>query len=262
MRPGPGGDPGEVAGEQREAAGPVASEQRGGGGGALRQAQLDLALTQRVGERERALLAEDERATAAGAAAERGDGGGQFTYVSCNMQATYHHLQALQQAGEDEGATTATPQAVSAACELIGDRWSLAILAALLEQPLRYTEIQELLPGLAPNILSARVRTLERDGLISAERYSARPPRFQYGLTATGRALRDALLALSAWGAARAPGTDARETGAQGQDEEQRWAAHEAPAHEHCGGALELRWWCPECAMPTTPQDRERTIEA
>lgn len=151
---------------------------------------------------------------------------------------------------------------MSAACELIGDRWSLPILAALLEQPLRYTEIQELLRGLAPNILSARVRTLERDGLISAERYSAHPPRFQYRLTATGRALRDALLALSAWGAARGPRTDASEASAEAQREEPAWAAQAAPAHEHCGGPLELRWWCAECAMPTTPQDRERTIEA
>src|SRR5208282_601409 len=114
------------------------------------------------------------------------------------MQVTYHAAN-----GEgDEALLSRTPlpvspDAVARASELIGDRWSLPIVAALLERPLRYTEIQELLPGLAPNILSGRLRSLERDGLISAERYSARPPRFQYRLTADGVALRDVALMLS-----------------------------------------------------------------
>ena len=181
------------------------------------------------------------------------------------MQGTYHHLQVDEHGGSDQGQARVAPQAVSAACELIGDRWSLPILAALLEQPLRYTEIQELLPGLAPNILSARLRTLERDGLISAERYSARPPRFQYRLTGTGRALRDAVMLLSAWGAARGPGGDREDAAAHAGERERAWAPqppYEAPAHEHCGSPLELRWWCAECAMPAIPQDEERTIEA
>ena len=154
---------------------------------------------------------------------------------------------------------------MSAACELIGDRWSLPILAALLEQPLRYTEIQELLPGLAPNILSARLRTLERDGLISAERYSARPPRFQYRLTGASRGLRDAVLLLSAWGAAREPRGDRKDAAARTGERDEAWSlqpAHEAPAHEHCGSPLELRWWCTECATAAIPQEQERSIEA
>ena len=102
-----------------------------------------------------------------------------------------------------EGAGTPDPAAVARACELVGDRWSLALVAALLERPLRYTELQEQLPGLAPNILSARLRTLEQDGLIAAERYSARPPRFEFRLTPEGLALRAAALALATWSGAR-----------------------------------------------------------
>src|ERR1700757_4093243 len=78
---------------------------------------------------------------------------------------------------------------LASACEALGDRWSLPIVAALLDGPLRYTEIQERLPALAPNILTARLRKLERDGLLVASRYSSRPARFHYRLTADGAAL-------------------------------------------------------------------------
>jgi DNA-binding HxlR family transcriptional regulator len=161
------------------------------------------------------------------------------------MQATYH---AAAEA-EAEGSSTPSPAAVAQACELIGDRWSLAILAALLERALRYTEIQELLPGLAPNILSARLRTLEQEGLLSAERYSARPPRFEYRLTADGRALREALLMLAAW--------QARRGLAHGHEREPA-----ASVHELCGEPLELCWWCPSCATPASAAEHDGTLHA
>lgn len=126
-----------------------------------------------------------------------------------------------------------SPTAVARATEVLGDRWSLPIVAALLARPLRYTEIQELLPGLAPNILSARLRTLEQEGLIGAERYSERPPRFQYRLTPAGRALREVLEMLSAW------------------------SDSEPARHEPCGGPLELRWWCAACESPAQPEAGE-----
>src|ERR1700741_379565 len=77
-------------------------------------------------------------------------------------------------------------EAVAAACETLGDRWSLPIIAALLDGPLRYTEVHEQLPALAPNILTARRRKPERAGLLVATRYSSRPVRFDYRLTADG----------------------------------------------------------------------------
>jgi DNA-binding HxlR family transcriptional regulator len=123
---------------------------------------------------------------------------------------------------------------LAAACELLGDRWSLPLAAALMEGPLRYTEIQERLPGLAPNILTARLRRLEQERLLVATQYSARPSRFEYRLTRDGAALAGAIQQLSAWGAARAdPGM--------------------APRHEECGSALEMRWWCPACGLPVSP---------
>lgn len=132
------------------------------------------------------------------------------------------------------------------ACELVGDRWSLRIVAALLDGALRYGEIHERLPAIAPNILSARLRALEESGLVSSERYSARPPRFEYRLTAEGGALRDAILTLTAWGARGAHLT-------AGED------AHGACGA--CGGELELRWWCGGCGEAVDAEE-EQAIHA
>ena len=127
---------------------------------------------------------------------------------------------------------------VAAACDLLGDRWTLPVIAALLDGPLRYTEIQEQLPALAPNILTARLRKLERDGLLVATRYSARPARFDYRLTPDGAALGGAIQLLGAWASTRA-------------------APSAAPTHSACGGALEMRWWCPACGLPAPPPNEE-----
>lgn len=126
--------------------------------------------------------------------------------------------------------------ALSAACELVGDRWSLPIVAALLDGPQRFGELQQRLPAIAPNILSARLRKLEHDGLLVASRYSRRPPRFDYALSADGAALADIAFLLAAWAAAR-----------EGADH--------APLHAACGTELEARWWCPTCQETVATPD-------
>src|ERR671933_814278 len=68
----------------------------------------------------------------------------------------------------------------------VGDRWTLLIVEALLDGPRRFNELGGLVAGIAPNILSARLRALEQDGLVVAEPYSDRPRRFVYELIGTG----------------------------------------------------------------------------
>ncbi len=119
---------------------------------------------------------------------------------------------------------------VANVAERLGDRWSLVVIAALLDGPRRYGELQERVAGIAPNILSARLRKLEDDGIVVSSPYSERPPRFEYRLTADGEALADALRLLADW--------SARTQGA---------AAADAPRHAVCGGPLQVRWWCPVC---------------
>jgi len=121
------------------------------------------------------------------------------------------------------------PSALDEALARIGDRWTLLVVEALLAGSRRFNELQSDVPGLAPNILSDRLKRLERDGLIVGRPYSERPPRLAYELTGDGRGLASALRLLSDWGARRSERA-------------------EAPRHPACGTPLEVRWYCPTCA--------------
>jgi DNA-binding HxlR family transcriptional regulator len=119
------------------------------------------------------------------------------------------------------------PSPLADAMSRVGDRWTLPVVEALLDGPHRFGELAELLPGIAPNILTDRLRGLERDGLVAARLYSQRPPRSTYELTSEGRALAGAVRLLSDWGA--------------------RHAGAEPARHAACGTPLEVRWYCPTC---------------
>jgi DNA-binding HxlR family transcriptional regulator len=152
------------------------------------------------------------------------------------MQQTYHEAMGRDELARRESDLLAQATAV------VGDRWSLPIVASLLDGPRRYTEIRALLPGIAPNILSARLRSLEEEGLISAERYCKRPPRYEYRLSPDGEGLAAVVRLLAGW-ASRRTGSDREEV------------------HEACGSALELRWWCPSCGItPGADGDEDSTV--
>ena len=82
---------------------------------------------------------------------------------------------------------------LAAALASVGDRWTLLIVAALLDGPRRFGDLQRELPGIAPNILTQRLRHLEREALLVATPYTERPRRLQYELTESGRELAGAL---------------------------------------------------------------------
>ena len=91
--------------------------------------------------------------------------------------------------------------ALDRALAAVGDRWSPLVVAALLDGPRRFGELQETVAGIAPNVLTARLRSLEEHGLVVAEPYSHRPLRYRYELTARGEDLAGPLRMLAAWGA-------------------------------------------------------------
>src|SRR5919106_4429051 len=97
------------------------------------------------------------------------------------------------------GSTDRSPLAEALAA--VGDRWTLLVVEALLEGPVRFNDLQEAIAGIAPNILSERLRRLEREGLAVARPYCERPPRYVYELTASGPELAGALPLLADWGA-------------------------------------------------------------
>jgi DNA-binding HxlR family transcriptional regulator len=128
----------------------------------------------------------------------------------------------------DGVATSEGAPALAQALGRVGDRWTLLIVDALIGGSRRFNELQSDVGGIAPNVLSQRLKHLEREALVIARPYSQRPLRMVYELSATGHELAGALRLLTQWGA--------RGTGA------------ETPRHEPCGTPLEARWYCPTCA--------------
>lgn len=90
---------------------------------------------------------------------------------------------------------------VARTLDLIGERWTILILRELLLQgPRRFQDFQDSLEGIAPNILSARLRDLEGAELVERRVYSERPVRLEYRLSPKGRTLGPVLKALRHWG--------------------------------------------------------------
>jgi DNA-binding HxlR family transcriptional regulator len=86
-----------------------------------------------------------------------------------------------------------------AAIELIGKRWTGAIVCALTEGPLRFGELAKAVPGLSDRLLSQRLRELEDEGLVGREVEAGSPVRVTYSLTEAGAGLRPAIVELKSW---------------------------------------------------------------
>jgi DNA-binding HxlR family transcriptional regulator len=143
---------------------------------------------------------------------------------------------AVQAKGHSGQSASRSP--LAAALAAVGDRWTLLVVEALLEGPRRFNDLQENVAGIAPNILSDRLRRLEQEGLAVAQPYSERPPRYSYELTPDGRELASALRLLADWGARH---TD----------------TVEPPRHDLCGTPLEVRWYCPTCERALAEGDED-----
>lgn len=133
---------------------------------------------------------------------------------------------------------------LDAALAQVGDRWSLLVVEALLDGLRRFGQLETALPGIATNVLSQRLKALERRGLVVASRYSARPPRFEYTLTAPGRELAGVVSLLGHWGTARG--------GLSGDG-----GTEVVPVHGRCGTPLEPRWYCPTCDEVAAPEEED-----
>jgi DNA-binding HxlR family transcriptional regulator len=131
------------------------------------------------------------------------------------------------------------PSPLEAALDRVGDRWSLLLVEALLDGSRRFGELHAAMPGIAPNILTDRLRRLDREGIVHARPYQARPPRMEYALTADGRDLASALRLLADWGSRRSDRA-------------------EPLRHARCGTPLEARWYCPTCGLPVSESEAPR----
>ena len=117
---------------------------------------------------------------------------------------------------------------VAKTLEVIGDRWTLLVVRDLLPGARRFQDLLATLPGIAPNILSARLKLMEEHGLIARRFYSDHPPRAEYALADKGRELGVVVGALAAWG---------------GRHVYKRAKL----VHAGCGHPVSVGYYCPDC---------------
>lgn len=154
-----------------------------------------------------------------------------------------------------EGDDTLCPIAHSTG--LVGDRWSILIVRELLMGQTRFQDLQAQ-TGATSQMLAARLKRLEADGLIERRAYSQRPLRHEYRLTPKGVHLTPVILALRTWGE-----TWCKPAGSQ---------LAVRMFHRSCGSELDLNGRCPTCeslvawtemqAQPTAAYRAERARRA
>ncbi len=120
------------------------------------------------------------------------------------------------------------PCPVAKSLELLGERWTLLVIRDLLSGPRRFQDLLASLEGIAPNVLSERLKVLETHGIVAREFYSEHPPRAAYTLTPRGRDLGKVVRALAVGGTRH---------------------VHKGAAlvHDDCDAPLDLKYYCPKC---------------
>jgi DNA-binding HxlR family transcriptional regulator len=116
---------------------------------------------------------------------------------------------------------------VAKSLELVGERWTLLVVRDLLRGPAKFQDLRASL-GVAPGVLSERLKVLEDHAIIESALYSEHPPRAEYSLTERGRELRTVVGALAVWGSRHVH----RKT---------------ALVHDACGTPVEVGYYCPHC---------------
>lgn len=137
--------------------------------------------------------------------------------------------------------TTPTRRACTIASSLavIGEKWSLLVIRELSLGVHRFDAIQRF-TGAPRDVLAARLRRLESEGIVEKELYELHPPRYEYRLTQAGDELRPILLAISEWG--------------------YKWTSettHRTWIHD-CGAELDLKHTCGACGGEVTGLDLRR----
>ncbi|MEV4222211.1 helix-turn-helix domain-containing protein [Nonomuraea sp. NPDC049725] len=87
----------------------------------------------------------------------------------------------------------------------IGARWTVFIVNALDDRPMRFTELKAHIRGITPKALTETLRAMEYDGLISRTEIPANPPHVEYALTDLGRSLLIPLRAIREWAETHVP---------------------------------------------------------
>ena len=128
------------------------------------------------------------------------------------------------------------PCPVAKSLEFLGERWTLLIVRDLLRGPRKFQDLQTSLAGVAPAVLSHRLKVLEENGIVDRRFYSAHPPRAEYTLTARGLELRPVVRSLAIWGA-------------------KHLDAKLVLVHDGCETPVEMAYYCPTCKEQIRAED-------
>src|SRR3954454_20591208 len=85
------------------------------------------------------------------------------------------------------------------ALNVLAHKWTLLIVLALKQGPLRFTRLRTMVSGVASQVLADSLRELERDGIVVRQEYPAVPPHVEYSLTELGASLCEPARAIRAW---------------------------------------------------------------
>lgn len=88
------------------------------------------------------------------------------------------------------------------AIDILGGRWKLIILYKLDKRTMRFSELKKIIPGITDRMLTLHLRELEKDGLVQRTAYATVPPKVEYALSESARALIPIWEKLEHWGLA------------------------------------------------------------
>ena len=117
------------------------------------------------------------------------------------MIETARAVEAGRHGETEDGGISAFCPIYHRAIELIGSRWTGAIVRAVLSGRSRFSDIAEAIPGLSGRMLSDRLKTLEAEGIVVRTVYPEIPVRVEYRLTEKGQALAGVVAAVTEWAA-------------------------------------------------------------
>ena len=132
---------------------------------------------------------------------------------------------------------------VAQSLEFLGERWTLLIVRDLLAGARKFQDLGDSLKGVAPAVLSSRLKLLEANGIVQRRLYSQHPPRMEYALTDQGRDLRAVVRSLGIWGSRHLHG---------------KWTF----VHDACGGDVEIAYRCPACDVTVTAEHVRRQLKS
>ena len=105
--------------------------------------------------------------------------------------------------------------------DLVSDKWSLYVVAALGQGPLRFSQARRVVVGISQRMLTVTLRRLTRDGLVTRTVVPTVPPQVTYALTETGHSLHLAVQPLIDWAFTTVDDIDAARAAYDAQAEEQ-----------------------------------------